>query len=227
METKEIKKTLQKQLNNFWDNHFDIFSSKYDLCFNLALEKTKTALSSSKNKYYFFQGFCIYNSTHYTIFLYFLSNLIGKDLDSPSINNEVADKLYYLNKIMHGIDLYWGIDLPEHILFEHPVGSVLGRASYGDYLLVYQGCTIGGSYRDGEIKYPSLGDNIIMYANSSIIGDCNIGNNVIVSANVCIVNTDVPDNVIVFGEKNNLVFKTLSNKKISNYFGNIWEQETI
>lgn len=45
----------------------------------------------------------------------------------------LADKIYYLNKIMNCIEVYWNVNFTPHFIVDHPVGSVLGRAEYGDY----------------------------------------------------------------------------------------------
>lgn len=48
-------------------------------------------------------------------------------------NTTIADKVYSLNKMLHGVDLFYEISLPKHWSCEHPVGTVMGRAKYGDY----------------------------------------------------------------------------------------------
>ena len=108
---------------------------------------------------------------------------------------------------MHSIDWYYAIELPIHFLCEHPLGSVLGKASYGDYLLIYQGTTVGGSIKGNILYYPEFDGNTIMFANSSVLGKSHIGNNVILSAGAKVVNQDVPSNSIVFGESPNLIIK--------------------
>lgn len=47
----------------------------------------------------------------------------------------------------------------------------------------------------------------MMFANSSVIGDTIIGDNVVISAGTQIVNDNVPSNCIVFGQSPNLVIK--------------------
>ena len=46
-----------------------------------------------------------------------------------------------------------------------------------------------------------------MCANSSIIGNCRIGDNVIIGANSGVKDEDVPDNSIVFGYSPHLIIK--------------------
>lgn len=106
---------------------------------------------------------------------------------------------------------------------EHPLGSVLGRAKYSDYLMIYQGTTIGGNRKNGELFYPTLGKNVLMYSNSTVLGDSHIGNNVIISAETYIINEDIPDNCIVFGKTPNIQIKRKSEDEIKNMTSHIWK----
>ena len=131
--------------------------------------------------------------------------------------------VYYLNKIMHGVDWYHQIELPVHFLAKHPMGSVLGRAKYGDYFFVYQGTTVDGNRKNGKLYYPQIGNNVIMYANSSVIGDSIIGNNVVISAEATIMNEIIPDNSLVFGKSPNLIIKTKDVDHIKSMTSHIWK----
>ena len=52
--------------------------------------------------------------------------------------------------------------------------------------------TIGLSKTAG----PRFGDDVIIYAGAVVVGDINIGNNVIIGANA-VVTIDIPDNSVV------------------------------
>lgn len=134
-----------------------------------------------------------------------------------------TDSIYYLNKIMHSCDWFYAISLPEVFFAEHPLGSVLGKADYGNQFFFYQGCTVGGN-RDkaGKLYYPVIGENVLMYSNSSILGDAVIGNNVIISAGTIIVGENIPDNSIVFGRSPNLIIKKRNEKEIQDRQKHLW-----
>lgn len=104
---------------------------------------------------------------------------------------------------MNGCDLYHEVDLPDYFTLDHPVGSVMGRAEYGEGFSFGQNCTVGNN----RGIYPIIGRNVRMCANSSIIGNCHIGNNVTIGANSGVKDEDVPDNCIVFGYSPNLIIK--------------------
>ncbi len=162
---------------------------RLELCFN-----------KTKNKYYHDNNgdsvFSPFHSGQYSIFLYYLSNTIFRAGD----NDPLATKIYYLNKVLHSIDWYYEIELPSYWGVEHPLGTILGRAEYSNGLFLYQGCTIGGN----NGLYPKLGENVIMYSNSSILGNSIIGNNVVLSTHAVVLNQNIQSNSIVYGISPNL-----------------------
>ena len=164
------------------------------------------ALSGFENKY--LEGrINPLNGVMYTNYLYWLSRF-----------EDVASMVYGLNKMLHAVDLFYAIKLPEIWSCEHPLGAVMGRAEYGNGFFFYQGCTVGGNRHNGIVSYPTIGNNVKMYSNSKILGDSHIGNNVIVAANAYVINDTIPDNCIVFGQSPNLTIKRQSISKPYNYF---------
>lgn len=65
---------------------------------------------------------------------------------------------------------------------------------------------------------PIIGDNVVMQANSMIVGKCIIGNNVLIAPGA-FVNFDVPDNCIVIGNPGKIIQRDSSptDKYIVNY----------
>lgn len=123
-------------------------------------------------------------------------------------NDQIATKIYYLNKILHSIDVYFRTKLPEVFLFVHPLGSILGRAKFSNYFIMYQNCTVGCLNKD---IFPIFMGKTIMYAYSSVLGECIIGDNVCIASGTSVINTNIPSNTIVMGEYPNYVLK--ENKK--------------
>lgn len=168
----------------------------------LTMKRVEYCFSKIHRKYYFENGHVIFdhlNTDHMASFLFFLGNTIWKttgDIAFPT-------RLFYLNKILHGLDLYFSVPMPQVFLLVHPVGTVIGKAQYCDYLVIYQNCTIGSS----ENIYPKLETGVILYSGVSIIGNCNINNNTIFGANAFILNTNVPSNTLVLGQYPKHTFK--------------------
>ena len=100
------------------------------------------------------------NGDQYCSFIYLLSRVALENGGSESL----CSKLYLLNKRMFGLDIMYDIKMPDIFYFQHPVGTVLGRANYSDYLVVYQRCSTGS---DMNGVYPSFGKGVVLFGNSS------------------------------------------------------------
>ena len=73
----------------------------------------------------------------------------------------------------------------------------------GDNFNISQGCLIG--FSDGKHRgTPKLGNNICMNANSIIIGNVQIGDNVLIAPGA-FINFDVPKNSIVIGNPGQVI----------------------
>lgn len=211
MKAEEILPILLLQLyNNFGLTEAEKTILSLQQMYMVGYDCTVECFEKSICKYYQKEnGLNPFNSVMYTNYLYQISHLLYKEG-----HTQIADKVYYLNKMLNGVDLFYAIDLPEHWNCEHPLGSVMGRAKYGDYFFFYQGCTVGGNHSN----YPVLGDNVTMYSNSKVLGKSHIGNNVIIGANAYIKDIDIPDNSMVFGQFPNIIVKQNNNR--DSYFKN-------
>jgi len=90
----------------------------------------------------------------------------------------------------------------------------LGRAEYGDYLVVTQNCTIGNN----KGYYPKLGKGVILRSGAQVLGSCSIGNNVTFAVNSLVIDKDIPSHSIVFGQVPNLIIKENPEDNIDIYF---------
>ena len=216
----DIAELLIHQLKQYW---LDIDEEVIRSAIPGAVKAVEDSFIGLPNKRFFYDGKAQINpymSVQWMILLYRVAHEIYKNnkTDTP----KEADQVYYLNKIMHSNDWFYAVDLPIHFLCEHPLGSVLGRAKYGDYFFVYQGTTVGGNRSKEQLYYPVIGENVILFANSTVLGHTHIGNNVVVSAETYIINEDIPDNCIVFGQSPNLIIRSKTVEEIKSYTKHIW-----
>ena len=185
----------------------------------VALKRIQVCNENVNFKYFMEDGQPIFdhlNGDHWSMFLYLLSHILYKKEKLTD-----ASKLFNLNKALCGIDAFYEIELPDIFYFCHPLGSVLGNGKYEDYLVVYQGVTIGSDINpegSGGI-YPSIGKGCALLANTTLVGDCVIGENVILAANAFIRNISVPDNTIVLGAQPNHKFIENKYNYRDYYFG--------
>jgi serine O-acetyltransferase len=199
-----LHRLVEKQVNGLFG--FNPRSERIVLkaCVDAALERSEACFSHAVNKYYRKDGETYFNPFHsaqYSIFLYFLSNSIYSL--HPQART-LADRVYYLNKALNGADLFYEVSLPRVFFTDHPVGTVMGRAVYGEFFSFAQCCTVGNN----RGIYPVIGKNVSMMAGSMLLGNCRVGDNVILGANACVKDTDIPPCSIVFGASPDLTIKT-------------------
>ena len=165
--------------------------------------RCELCFSKNENKYYSKKGEAYFNPYHsgqYTVFLYYFSNSVFK---VDNFNSKLADKIYYLNKIMNSCDLFYEIELPEIFMLDQPVGAVLGRAKYGNFFKFTQNCTVGNNNN----IFPTIGENVSMAANSMVFGNSKIGDNTIIGPGAIVKDEDIPTDSVVFGHSPNLIIK--------------------
>ena len=120
-----------------------------------------------------------------------------------------------MNKAFNGIDLFYEIAMPEVFYIGHSVGIVLAKATYGNYLVLYQNSTVGRHKAD----IPVLGDRVVLYPNTAVIGRSVVGDDAVVSQGVSVVNKQVPQRSIAFaGGPGELVFRPRPDDLIGEYF---------
>lgn len=81
----------------------------------------------------------------------------------------------------------------------HTVGIVIGNASIGSNVSVYQNVTIGRGKQEntsgGKEVQPVIGDGVVIYAGAAVLGAIKIGNNARIGANAVIMR-DVPNDAV-------------------------------
>lgn len=168
---------------------------------NEALERCRVCFSRNLNKYFHKEGqrrFNPFHSGQYCIYLYYLGHSLAR---AGALS--LADRVYYLNRALNGVDLFHQVHLPEVFCVEHPLGAVIGRAQIGNYFFFAQGVTVGGN----KGSYPVIGSRVTLLSNSKVVGSSVIGDNVILAANSYVKDTVIPPNSIVFGQDRSLVIK--------------------
>jgi len=93
------------------------------------------------------------------------------------------------------------------LLIPHPVNINIGSASkLGSNVTLYNGTTLGSKRSGAGAGMPHLGNNVIVYTGSKIIGEVHIGDNVEIGAmSLCL--KDVPANSVMYGIPPNVTIK--------------------
>lgn len=175
------------QIASFFPDGADV-RGQIDKHLDESLERLRKCINSVRC--WEMEAFNYQHSTQYCIYLYFLSNTIWRH--GGSIN--VCTKLFSLNKALNGIDCFYEVELPERFFIGHSVGIVLAKATYSDYLVLYQNSTVGKNHGVA----PVLEEGVVMYPNTAIIGECHVGPRTILAQGTSIINRDTQGNQIVF-----------------------------
>lgn len=104
-----------------------------------------------------------------------------------------------LARFLTGIEIHPGAVIGKGVFIDHGMGVVIGEtAIVGDYALIYQGVTLGGTGKESGKRHPTLGENVVVSAGVKVLGNIQIGDNVRIGAG-SIVLQDVPPDCTVVG----------------------------
>ena len=205
LENTELTHYVAKQLNTLFPDRNHIQTEDIDKYVTNTLKKLEYCFAKINNKYYHDNNetrFNHLNSDHYAMFLYMLSRIIFKEENDVN----VCTKLFLLNKCLHSIDIYYEVKLPDIFLFAHPMGTVLGRAEYSDYFIVYQKCNIGSN----KDRKPTLGKYVTLHPGSVILGNCNVGENCKIAAGSLLLDMDLEKDSVYIGNPRDYIIKKSS-----------------
>ncbi|NUA28375.1 hypothetical protein FCJ59_16585 [Cupriavidus basilensis] len=151
------------------------------------------------------------HSSQYCQYLYYLANTIWRNEGDA----RACTRLFLLNKALNGIDLFYEIEMPDVFFIGHSVGIVLAKATYGNYLVLYQNSTVGKNHGAA----PVIGDGVVMYPNTAIIGRSHVGNGSVIAQGVSVINRDTPGDCLVYaGNAGDLVCKPVREPAAEEYF---------
>lgn len=116
-----------------------------------------------------------------------------------------------------GIDIHPGARIGHSFFIDHGTGVVVGETcDIGDNVKLYQGVTLGalsfpkdseGKIIRGKKRHPTLEDDVVIYANATILGgDTVIGHHSVVGSSVWLTSSVAPYTMVTM-EKPNLRFR--------------------
>ena len=101
-----------------------------------------------------------------------------------------------------GIDIHPGATIGRNFFIDHGTGIVIGETTVvGNNIKIYQGVTLGAIYVEKKMadskRHPTIEDNVIIYAGSTILGGKTIvGHDTIIGGNVWLTESVLPHSIV-------------------------------
>lgn len=207
---RELRAYLAAQLEHVYPD-----GRRHDVAFvvDRALERVEHAFARIVLRGYSEDGVATFShlqGDQYAAFLYFASHSAWRDRE----DEELASKLFLLNKTLSGLVCMYDTVLPDVFVLMHTVGTVLGKATYGNFFVAAQNVTVGTD----RGQAPVFGERVVLYGGSTVIGAARIGDGTTVATNAIVRGEDVPPGSVVAGATPSLVVKQASREVADLYF---------
>ncbi|MFY9630895.1 MAG: serine O-acetyltransferase [Candidatus Cybelea sp.] len=102
-------------------------------------------------------------------------------------------------RFLTGIEIHPAAEIGKGVFIDHGMGVVIGEtAQVGDGCTIYQGVTLGGTSLSHGKRHPTLGRNVTVGVNATVLGAIVLGDNAKVGGGSVVVK-DVPANATVVG----------------------------
>jgi len=194
LEISALTATVARQLNFHFPDGDDVRPADLSSAVDGALARVEHCFAQVANRYFFDGTQACFDHLHgdqYAMWLYFLA----RDLHLAGGPTHICNKLFLLNKALHGCDIFYEVELPPVFLLVHPLGTVLGRARYGDRLVVYQRCGVGSNHG----AYPEIGAGVTFHPGSAVLGCSKVGDGCTIAAESLVLDREIPSRSLYIG----------------------------
>jgi serine O-acetyltransferase len=114
---------------------------------------------------------------------------------------KIGTSLFIQSKVseLFNIDIHPAAKIGKGIMIDHASGLVIGEtAVVGDDCSIFHGVSLGGIGSEEYDRHPKVGKNVLLAANSTILGNIKIGDNVKIGAGSVVI-SDIPENSTAVG----------------------------
>lgn len=115
--------------------------------------------------------------------------------------------LSHIARFLTGIEIHPGATIGRGVFIDHGMGVVIGEtAIIGNYVLIYQGVTLGGTGKESGKRHPTLGNHVVVGAGAKVLGNIYIGDHARIGAG-SVVLREVPSDCTVVGVPGRIVYR--------------------
>lgn len=104
-----------------------------------------------------------------------------------------------LSRFLTGIEIHPGATIGRGFFIDHGMGVVIGEtAEIGDWVMLYQGVTLGGTGKQKGKRHPTVEDHVVIGVGAIVLGDITIGEGARIGGGAVVVK-DVPPHATAVG----------------------------
>jgi serine O-acetyltransferase len=108
----------------------------------------------------------------------------------------------------YGVEIHPGATIGRRLTIDHGMGIVIGETTIiGNDCKLFHGVTLGGTGKETGKRHPTLGNNIMVGAEATVLGSVTIGDNVKIGAGAVVLH-DVPANCTAVGVPAKIIYHT-------------------
>ncbi len=101
-------------------------------------------------------------------------------------------------RFLTGIEIHPAAQIGRRFFIDHGMGVLIGEtAVVGDDVTLYKGVTLGGTSLGKGKRHPTLGNNVVVGTNASILGAITVGDGARIGAGSVVVRDVAPDTTVV------------------------------
>lgn len=103
----------------------------------------------------------------------------------------------HYSRFLTGVEVHPGATVGDRVFIDHGMGTVIGETSIvGDDVVMFHGVTLGGKSANPEKRHPTVGDDVTLGADATLIGDITVGDGATVGAGAVVVDDVEPGTTV-------------------------------
>lgn len=139
--------------------------------------------------------------------LWFLFLFRKKQAGCPPVIDQIISILLQQIRKKYGLEIPWNTRIDKGLYIGHPYNITINPgAKLGKNINIHKGATIGQENRGSRKGIPTIGNNVWIGVNATLVGNITIGNDVLITPN-SYVNMDIPSHSIVIGNPGRIIPK--------------------
>jgi len=138
----------------------------------------------------------------HAIFLHRIAHFLHATLNLPVLPRLISS----WNRFFTSIEIHPGAKIGKAFFIDHGTGVVIGEtAEIGDNCVMFHAVTLGGTGHHKDKRHPTIGNNVLIGTNATLLGPIRVGDNVKIGATSVIINRDIPNDCTVVGDPGRIV----------------------